>query len=118
MKRTELKRKKPLTAKTPPQGQSPLRRTPLRQRSAKRATQMAGYLPLRNAYLAAHPWCQYPEGCNQRATDLHHKRGRSGLRLLDTEWFAASCRFHNDEAETNTGHCLAVGWLVRIEGDD
>jgi|SRR5882757_431659 len=120
-----MKRGSPLRRLTPLKARTPLKstarlvtRTPLRQRSNKRAEQMAVYVPERNAFLTANPLCQYPEGCGQRATQVHHKRGRFGVRLLDQTWWAASCDTHNQEAETNTGHCLTIGWLVRIEGDD
>jgi hypothetical protein len=56
-------------------------------------------------------------GCGQPATELHHRRGRRGARLLDQAWWAASCATHNDFAETHTGESLDIGWLVRIEGD-
>jgi len=88
----------------------------MRTVSKKRARQLREYRPLRDAFLAAHPWCQFPAGCGQATTELHHKRGRRGLRLLDQAWWAASCAFHNDYAETHTGEALAIGWLVRIEG--
>jgi len=79
------------------------------QRSVKRAEQMAVYVPERNTFLTANSLCQYPEGCGQRATQVHHRRGRRGLRLLDKTWWSASCDFHNEYAETNTGHCLTIG---------
>lgn len=114
-----LPRRTPLQARTPLRSTARLvTRAPLRQRSSKRAEQMAVYVPQRNAFLAANPQCQYPEGCGQRATQVHHRRGRRGLRLLNKTWWSASCDFHNEYAETNTGHCLTIGWLVRIEGDD
>jgi hypothetical protein len=81
----------------------------------KRARQLREYRPLRDAFLEAHPWCQFP-GCANRTEVLHHKRGRRGLRLLDERWWAASCDFHNDFAETRTGESLELGWLIHIEG--
>lgn len=118
-RRTPPKRGGPLRGGTPLRtaGQA-LRRSPLRAVSVKRAGQMNEYRPLSDAFLAEHRFCQYPDGCGQPATDLHHRRGRFGERLLDQRYWAASCRRHNDEAETNTGHCLDIGWLIPIEGDD
>lgn len=91
-------------------------RQPLRRESVKRAAQMRKFRPLRDSYLAGHPVCEFPAGCEARAVVVHHRRGREGARLLDVSYFAASCWFHNDYAETQTGHSLAIGWLVRIEG--
>jgi hypothetical protein len=71
---------------------------------------------LRKAFLLGREWCEFPLGCSARATVVHHRRGRFGARLLDIDWWAASCAHHNDYAETNTGHSLAIGWLVPIEG--
>lgn len=88
----------------------------MRPVSKKRAAQMRQYRKLAAAFLEGHPRCEFPAGCEAFATDVHHRRGRSGARLLDTDWWAASCRFHNDYAETRTGEALAIGWLIRIEG--
>lgn len=88
----------------------------MRAVSKQRARQLREYRPARDAFLAEHPVCQFPPGCDRATTELHHRRGRRGLRLLDQTWWAASCAFHNDYAETHTGESLAVGWLIRIEG--
>lgn len=109
-------RRTPLARRTPLRSYCELTRTRIRPRSAKRAAQMRRYRPLAAAYLEGHPICEFPLGCDAAATEVHHKRGREGDRLLDVDWFAAACRVHNDYAETRTGHALAIGWLVRIEG--
>ena len=88
----------------------------MRAVSVKRARQLREYRKLRDAFLELYPHCQWPEGCYRFADVVHHRRGRRGVRLLDTDWWAASCDHHNDYAETETGICLANGWLVRIEG--
>lgn len=112
-RRTELRSRTGLTSKaTLPRGGR------LAPRSAKRAGQMSEYVPLRAQYLAEHPRCEYPEGCHRPAVDVHHTRGRRGWRLLHVPWWKAACREHNDAAETDTGHCIDIGWLHRIEGTD
>jgi hypothetical protein len=73
---------------------------------------MSIYRPKARAFLEAHPRCQFPLGCGAPSVDVHHRRGREGLRLLDERYWAASCRFHNDYAETRTGAALACGWLL------
>lgn len=79
---------------------------------------MRAYRSLIEAFLTAHPTCQFPLGCQQPAVVIHHRRGRFGRRLLDQAWWAASCHEHNQFAEDRTGEALACGWLVRVEGVD
>lgn len=91
----------------------------MRSRSLKRGRQMREYIPLAEAFLEANPWCQHPTNHLDRpvpAVCVHHTRGRFGWRLLVVEWWKASCAACNDEAETNTGASLAIGWLLPIEG--
>ena len=88
----------------------------MRARSPKRAQQMAAYVKRIPGFLALHPMCEFPLGCPARAEVIHHRRGRFGLRLLDEQWWAASCHAHNMFAEEHTGEALDCGWLVRIEG--
>lgn len=88
----------------------------MRRVSKKRAVALRIYAKRRAAFLEANPRCQFPRGCEQRATTIQHLRGRRGDRLLDEQWWAASCLDHNLWAEDHTGDALAIGWLVRIEG--
>lgn len=88
----------------------------MRAMSAKRARQNRTYLSLRAKFLEANPLCEFPDGCGREATEIQHRRGRRGLRLIDVEWWASSCHQHNQWAEDHTGEALANGWLVRIEG--
>lgn len=92
-----------------------MRRSPLRPQSPKRAAEQRIYLKRRAVFLAEHTLCEFPLGCTEPATEIQHRRGRRGARLLQVEWWAGSCHFHNGWAETNTGEALACGWLVRIE---
>jgi hypothetical protein len=80
----------------------------VRQVSRKRARQLRLYKPLARDFLTGHPVCEWPPGCEARAVCVHHRRGRFGERLLDTDYWAASCAFHNEFAETHTGEALAV----------
>lgn len=113
MKRSPLKPGKPLVSR------SVLRCTkPIKAVSVKRRAQEAQYKPLRDAFLEANPWCWFPLGCGRPSTDVHHQRGRFGERLLDQRYWAASCRLHNDYAETKTGDALDLGWLLRIESQE
>ncbi len=99
-----------------------LRRTPLRRTgrlnpvSPRRRRENRRYTTLRAAYLEGHPFCEFPLGCTAPATTIQHLRGRRGARLVDVDWWKASCLACNLWAESNTGRALEIGWLVRIEG--
>lgn len=92
------------------------RRTRIRSVSKKRATQLRVYRPKRDAFLETHRVCEYPDGCRKPGTELHHRMGRRGSLLLDERFWAAACHEHNQAAETDTGTCLANGWLLRSVG--
>jgi hypothetical protein len=113
-----VKRTGALTRKTPlRRSSSPLARScPLPPISTRRRREEREFRPLSDAYLAGHKVCEFPDGCSAASVVVHHRRGRFGRRLVDVDWFAASCAFHNDFAETRTGEALRIGWLVRIEG--
>src|SRR4051812_49196612 len=87
MKRTELRRSTPLRSSP-----SLLRGSGLNRVSAKRAKQNATYSKLRAAFLLERPRCEYPTGCQNAATDVHHRKGRVGALLLDTAHWSALCR--------------------------
>lgn len=84
----------------------------LAARSPKRARQMGIYRHLRLLFLADRPWCESPWPCGRRATEVQHRRGRRGERLLDQRWWASSCHDCNMRAETQTGEALRTNWLV------
>jgi len=74
---------------------------------------MGIYRHRRVLFLTARPWCESPWPCGQRATEVQHRRGRRGERLLDERWWAASCHDCNQRAEsTETGAARATNWLV------
>lgn len=89
----------------------------MRRMSNKRAAQNRRYLRLRSEFLENRPACEFPGGCTERATTVQHLRGRRGERLLQVEFWAASCWLHNVVwAEDNPALAYASGWKVRIEG--
>lgn len=96
---------------------TPLKRTPIRRVSSKRAKELREYSKRRLVYLAAHPYCQIflaMAGLTEadvdedghiftgqsymsvpRSTEVHHMNGRNGWRLLDEKyWCAASHDLH------------------------
>lgn len=88
----------------------------MRAVSKKRAALIRIYAKKRAEFLENRPHCEFPRGCDQRATTIQHLRGRRGVRLLDEAWWAASCLPHNLWAEDHTGEALNIGWLVPVEG--
>jgi len=66
-----------------------MKRTRLKPVSKKRAAQLREYSKLRKAFLNEHPIC---EACaKKRSAEIHHKKGRFGRWLLDTDYWAALC---------------------------
>jgi hypothetical protein len=57
--------------------------------SDKRLGELALYRERKKEYFKANPKC---ERCGEKATDIHHKNGRNGKRLVDSEYFMSACR--------------------------
>lgn len=88
-----------------------MKRTPLRRVSKKRAKENRRYLVLRRNYLYAHQLCEFPL-CARRATQIHHKNGRSGANLNDVaNWFAI-CAFHHDWIHSNAKRARRAGFIL------
>lgn len=111
-----------------------LRRTPLARVSKKRAKALREYAKKRKAFLAAHPFCQvriavfgltenfviwaegkmpnWAGGWMPRATEVHHKAGRSGKNFLDeSTWMAVSREGHR-WLHNNPREARARGWIL------
>ena len=73
------------------QYQSKEKRKPRRIKplSKKRAKENKTYNELRNVYLNENPLC---ECCGNLATEIHHKAGRVGDLLTNTDYFMSICR--------------------------
>jgi hypothetical protein len=78
--------------------------------SAKRKSQEALYSLLRKDFLTKNPLC---EVCRIDATDVHHKRGRNGERLIEVEYFMAVCRTCHDKIHSNPTWAYEQGYLIR-----
>jgi len=91
---------------------APMRRTGrLRPRSAKTARTYVARRALVATLLEQRPWCEFPDGCSERAVDVHELRGRGvGGSMLDLDNCRTSCRFHNGWAEDNPAAAYAIGW--------
>lgn len=79
--------------------------------SDKRQAQLDEYKVIRPEYMKAHPVCMV-EGCNKPSTDVHHKRGRSGVQLNKTEDFLAVCREDHNYIEEHPAWAKAKGYSV------
>lgn len=61
--------------------------------SIKRKLQNAEYLKLRLDFLNLNQKCEaLLSDCTAYATDVHHKKGRTGRLLIDTRYWKAVCR--------------------------
>ncbi len=67
-----------------------------------------GLVVIRNAVGARHT------DCAPRATEIHHRNKRDGLRLLDQRWWMAVSRREHDWAENNKTEARLVGFLLPI----
>lgn len=81
----------------------------IRKQSEKRKEDLKIYHLKRQAYLQAHPVCEF-EGCNQKARDLHHKAGRSGDKFLDETKYMALCREHHTLITINSAWAIQNGY--------
>lgn len=91
-------------------------RKPIRRRSAKMRGQMDIYRERKAAFLKKHPWCAVvPHDGRQRnrATEIHHTRGRAGTLLLDERyWLPVSASGH-DFIHDNPKLARDLGYLCK-----
>ena len=126
-----------------PLKRSPLKRstTRLARQSTKRAKETNSYRRIAAAYLNAHPICQiwiarmgFKEsevlqdycdfGCTfyrgllaPKATQIHHRNKRNGVRLCDTRWFMSACDHEHDQVENRKAWAREQGFLLDISAD-
>lgn len=78
--------------------------------SKKRELEMAPYLKERDQFLSIHTVCQC---CHtKKATDLHHRRGRSGSLLMDSRHWMAACRACHNWIGDHPEEARAKGWIA------
>jgi hypothetical protein len=71
----------------------PTAKKPMRLQSSKIVKLNAAYTILREQFLKRKPHCEaHLPGCAINATDVHHKKGRTGTLFLDDTEFLAVCR--------------------------
>lgn len=80
----------------------PTAKKPLSPRSSKQVKLDTLYSILREQFLKRKPYCEaHLPGCAVNATDVHHKKGRTGTLLLDDTEFLAVCRTCHGWIETH-----------------
>lgn len=68
--------------------------------SKKRVVQNSEYSKVRLEYLKIFPVCEVLN-CGNKATEIHHKAGRSGMLLTDANHFLAVCEACHKYIELN-----------------
>lgn len=87
---------------------------PIPKRSVKRAKQEREYSKLRLTFLLSSPTCQaqLPNRCTGNSTDVHHKAGRIGSLLTDTDHWLSVCRGCHDWIELHPKEAKALGFSI------
>lgn len=86
-------------------------KTSVNKQSDKRGQEIHAYKVTREHYLNEHVRCEV-KGCNQKATEIHHMKGRQGYAdkqaiadqvtlLCDARFFLAVCRDCHHKIERN-----------------
>ena len=73
---------------------------PIAKKSKKLIDAEKIYTKERKVYLQAYPYCEVV-GCNSESQDIHHRKGRIGALLIDSNYFVAVCRTCHTEIELN-----------------
>lgn len=92
-----------------------MKRKRVNPRSSKRKADLEVYLAKRRAFLNRNRICQVvlPEGhrCGRRASQIHHRKGRSKFYLVVSTWMAVCPRCH-EFIETKRAWAKTQGYLV------
>jgi hypothetical protein len=100
-----------------PEKQEKKKPTKIKPRSDKRAKEETVYLRLRKVFLEGKT-CQC-EGCNNKATTVHHKMGRLGKLLCDIRFWLAACMDCHTKIENHPEWAYEMGYsLLRNTKDN
>lgn len=82
--------------------------------SDKLAENLKQYKIVRAKYLESHPICQanVPKICTKHSTQIHHRAGRLGEKLIDTKNFLAVCHHCHCYIEVNVTEAKEKGWSI------
>jgi len=89
----------------------PKQKKPIKKVSEKMKQSTKLYLQVRKKYLEAFPVCEVV-GCNKEATTIHHKAGRIGALLVDSEYFLACCMSCHLRIEQNPNWAKIKGYSL------
>lgn len=89
----------------------------VRQISLKRQRQMREYSKLRHEFLEGRQRCEFPGGCVNAATEIHHRRGRLGGLLLAVDTFEPLCHEHHAFLTEHPAIAYQMGMSERRIGE-
>lgn len=95
-----------------------MKRTRLRKVSKKKASEQAIYRKLKNDALAPGPLCEFPSlngydsGCVNRATQIHHAKGRQGELLNDQRYWWMLCMEHHRYVHDHPNQARKMGLIL------
>jgi len=81
----------------------------MRPYSKRRWYQIQEYKKIRVVFLDANPLC---ERCGGIATTIHHKKGRIGELIINTEYFLPACMPCHDWIETHPEEAKEKGYSL------
>ena len=93
-------------------------KTRLKPRSDKMTKKMKTYNVIRKEFLTENPTCQCViagkrlQCCQGVATDIHHKAGRLGDKLTDTDYWMSLCRLCHNHIEEKRDWAMTHGFLI------
>jgi hypothetical protein len=88
----------------------------IRRASKKRAGELKVYQSLKQYILSQRPYCEMPSrtgtpSCLNRATQIHHMKGRAGSLLCNVTYWMAVCQECHDYIHTHAKESRAAGLL-------
>lgn len=81
---------------------------PIARVSERQKIRLVEYAKVKRRFLRTHTVCEV-SNCYEKATDLHHSRGRSGRLLTDVLFFIALCRDHHNWAHEYPEDAKRIG---------
>lgn len=92
----------------------PLHYLRYRNRVNKKEAARRGYAKARKLYLSEHPYCEARlASCTGAATEVHHKKGRTGDLLTDPTYFMAVCHTCHMEIEEMGAEVYERGFKIK-----
>lgn len=86
---------------------------PIPKVSQKQVERLAQYRKVRDHFMKENQLCQAKlNGCTVKATDCHHRSGRSGNSLTDNKYFMALCRPCHNKIEDGGKWVYELGFKI------